>query len=33
MVDRLQRLFNARLLYGHDKEVAEGLIKERKFFE
>lgn len=33
MVDRLQRLFNARLLYGHDKEVAEALINEKPYFE
>ncbi|KAL2785971.1 metallo-beta-lactamase superfamily protein [Aspergillus keveii] len=33
LVDRLQRLFNARLLYGHDKEVAEALIKEKEYFE
>jgi hypothetical protein len=33
MVDRLQRLFNARLLYGHDKEVAQALINEKMYFE
>jgi glyoxylase-like metal-dependent hydrolase (beta-lactamase superfamily II) len=33
MVDRLQRLFNARLLYGHDKEVAQALIDEKMYFE
>ncbi|KAL2833181.1 metallo-beta-lactamase superfamily protein [Aspergillus pseudoustus] len=33
MVDKLQRLFNARLLYGHDKEVAEMSINEKAYFE
>ncbi|PYH81920.1 metallo-beta-lactamase superfamily protein [Aspergillus uvarum CBS 121591] len=33
MVNRLQRLFNARLLYGHDKEVAEAMIREKEFFQ
>jgi glyoxylase-like metal-dependent hydrolase (beta-lactamase superfamily II) len=33
MVDRLQRLFNATLVYGHDYEVADALIKAKKFYE
>jgi len=33
MVERLQRLFNATLVYGHDLEVADALIKAKKFYE
>lgn len=33
MVERLQRLFNATLVYGHDLEVADALIKAKKYYE
>ncbi|MBA7491855.1 N-acyl homoserine lactonase [subsurface metagenome] len=33
MIQRLQRLFNANLIFGHDKEVAEKFIKAKKFYE
>lgn len=32
-VERLQRLFNAKLIFGHDYEVADEFIKARKFYE
>lgn len=33
MIKRLQRLFNARLIFGHDLETAKVLINEKKYFE
>lgn len=33
MVQRLQRLFNAHLIFGHDKEVADKFIQAKKFYE
>lgn len=33
MIRRLQRLFNARLIFGHDKDVAQQLMSEKSFFE
>ncbi|KAJ5224389.1 uncharacterized protein N7469_007892 [Penicillium citrinum] len=33
MTRRLQRLFNARLIYGHDKPTTLKLLEEKKFFE
>ncbi|KAH6972394.1 metallo-beta-lactamase superfamily protein [Ilyonectria sp. MPI-CAGE-AT-0026] len=33
MVERLQRIFNATLVYGHDLEVADALIKAKPFYE
>jgi glyoxylase-like metal-dependent hydrolase (beta-lactamase superfamily II) len=33
MIQRLQRLFGATLVFGHDKEVADELISKKKFFE
>ncbi|KAJ6017375.1 Metallo-beta-lactamase superfamily protein [Penicillium sp. IBT 35674x] len=33
MIRRLQRLFNARLVFGHDKDVAQQLMSEKSFFE
>lgn len=33
MVDRLQRMLNAKILYGHDKEVAEELMAAKEFYE
>jgi glyoxylase-like metal-dependent hydrolase (beta-lactamase superfamily II) len=33
MVRRLQRLYNARLIFGHDKVVADQLIAEKPYFE
>lgn len=33
MVERLQRLFSATMVYGHDLEVAQALIKAKKFYE
>lgn len=33
MIGQLERLFKARLVFGHDKEVADKLIAEKKFFE
>ncbi|KAI1959857.1 hypothetical protein LOZ58_004222 [Ophidiomyces ophidiicola] len=33
MIKRLQKLFNAELVFGHDKEVADRLINKKKFFE
>ncbi|QKX60004.1 uncharacterized protein TRUGW13939_07146 [Talaromyces rugulosus] len=33
MIRRLQRLFNARLVFGHDKDVATKYLNEKKFFE
>lgn len=32
-VKRLQQLFQARLIFGHDQEVAMNLIKQKKFWE
>ncbi|KAL5339966.1 beta-lactamase-like protein [Aspergillus crustosus] len=32
-VKRLQRLFRARLIFGHDVEVAEGFIKEKRVYQ
>ncbi|KAI1910480.1 hypothetical protein LOZ53_002736 [Ophidiomyces ophidiicola] len=33
MIKRLQKLFDAELVFGHDKEVAVRLINKKKFFE
>lgn len=33
MIERLQRLFKATIMYGHDLEVAEALIKAKEFYE
>ncbi|KAF2465151.1 metallo-beta-lactamase superfamily protein [Lindgomyces ingoldianus] len=33
MIQRLQRLFNATLIFGHDKEVADELTKVKKYME
>ena len=33
MIQQLTRLFKARLIFGHDKVVADELIAEKKFFE
>lgn len=33
MIKQLERLFKARLIFGHDKETAEQLIAEKKYFE
>lgn len=32
-VDRLQRLFNATFVYGHDLETASALIAAKKYYE
>lgn len=33
MTRRLQRLYNARLIYGHDKPTTFSLLKEKEYFE
>lgn len=33
MIQQLERLYKARLIFGHDKETADKLIAEKKFFE
>ncbi|PLB40426.1 N-acyl homoserine lactonase family protein [Aspergillus candidus] len=33
MIRRLQRLYGATLVFGHDREVALKLIKEKEFYE
>ncbi len=33
MIKRLQRLYKARLIFGHDKTVVDGLLQEKKVFE
>ena len=33
MVQHLERLFQARLVFGHDKETAEKLIAAKQFYE
>lgn len=33
LVRRLQRLFGARLVFGHDLEVARALMEEKEVFE
>lgn len=33
MIQQLERLFKARLIFGHDKETADRMIAEKKFFE
>jgi len=33
MVQRLQRLFKAELVYGHDKETAARLMSAKKYYE
>ncbi|RMZ76172.1 hypothetical protein DV738_g5140, partial [Chaetothyriales sp. CBS 135597] len=33
MIQRLQRLFNAQLIFGHDKVVAEKLLKAKPYYE
>jgi len=33
MIQRLQRIFDAKLVFGHDKDVADALWNEKKFFE
>jgi glyoxylase-like metal-dependent hydrolase (beta-lactamase superfamily II) len=32
-IRRLQRVYSARLIFGHDYETADGLIKEKRIFE
>lgn len=32
-IRRLQKLFSARLIFGHDFETAENLLKEKAVFE
>lgn len=31
-IRRLQRIYSAKLIFGHDFEIAEALIKEKDFF-
>jgi hypothetical protein len=33
MIRHLQRMFNARLIFGHDIDVTNALMSERSFFE
>ncbi|KXL46078.1 hypothetical protein M433DRAFT_4119 [Acidomyces richmondensis BFW] len=33
MIQQLERLFKARLIYGHDKPTAEALISAKKYYE
>ncbi|KAH8802487.1 beta-lactamase-like protein [Xylogone sp. PMI_703] len=33
MIQRLQRLYNAKLVYGHDKDVADALKAAKAFYE
>ncbi|RFU27076.1 hypothetical protein B7463_g9274, partial [Scytalidium lignicola] len=33
MIRRLQRLYNAKIVFGHDKEVADELIAAKAFYE
>ncbi|KKZ62060.1 hypothetical protein EMCG_03423 [[Emmonsia] crescens] len=33
MIQRMQRTFNAELVFGHDKEVADRLFDRKKFYE
>lgn len=33
MVERLQRLFDAKMIFGHDKEVAMSLVEQKSFWE
>ena len=33
MIKRLERLFKAKLIFGHDKEVSDELIKAKKYYE
>ena len=33
MIKRLQRLFDAKLIYGHDKDVATKYMSEKSFYE
>jgi glyoxylase-like metal-dependent hydrolase (beta-lactamase superfamily II) len=33
MITQLQRLFNARLIFGHDLNVAKKLIEAKKYYE
>jgi hypothetical protein len=32
-IRRLQKLFSARLIFGHDVETAESLMKEKSVFQ
>ncbi|PVH68002.1 metallo-beta-lactamase superfamily protein [Cadophora sp. DSE1049] len=33
MIEGLQRIFKAKIMYGHDLEVAQALIKAKEFYE
>jgi glyoxylase-like metal-dependent hydrolase (beta-lactamase superfamily II) len=33
MVRRLERLFGARIVFGHDREVAMGFLLEKRVWE
>ena len=33
MIRRLQRLFNAKIIFGHDKDVAMKYMTEKPFYE
>lgn len=33
MIRRLQRLFNAKLVFGHDYEIGKRFIQEKSFYE
>jgi glyoxylase-like metal-dependent hydrolase (beta-lactamase superfamily II) len=33
MIKRMQRLFSARLIFGHDKGVADDLIQAKKYYK
>lgn len=33
MIRRLQRLYGAKLIFGHDKDVAAKYMKEKKYYE
>lgn len=33
MIKRLQRMFNATIIFGHDKDVADKLIQAKKFYQ
>lgn len=33
MIQRLQKMFNAQLVFGHDKETAARLMSKKKYFE
>ena len=33
MIQQMEKLFQARLIFGHDKDVAEKLVAAKKFYE